>query len=281
VLERPPPRRAAAKAVPVLEPDVVRARAKRAGASSARSFERWWSAYRRRATDAARNRLVEAYQPLLCEIVRRFAARLPRSVDRGDLDTAASFGLMSAIEAFDPERGVRFESYAELRVKGALLDELRNQDWLSRPWRARFEQHKRVCERLRTEHNRDPNDEEVARGMEMPLGLYRRVFGVGMPGAPVGAMPIHERGDDQLPGLDIVPDTHSDAPGEKLSRDEILSLVAQKLTVQEYRIVYLKYWEELSMREIGELMRLSESRVCKIHMRLLERLKDRFHANIE
>jgi len=78
-----------------------------------------------------------------------------------------------------------------------------------------------------------------------------------------------------------VPDTHSYAPGEKLSRDEILRLVAQKLTVQEYRIVYLKYWEELSMREIGELMRLSESRVCKIHMRLLERLKDRFHASGE
>jgi len=116
----------------------------------------------------------------------------------------------------------------------------------------------------------------------MPLGLYRQVFGVGMPGAPIGAMPPQRSsGEDPLPGLDIVPDTHSDAPGEKLSRDEILRLVAQRLTVQEYRIVYLKYWEELSMREIGELMRLSESRVCKIHMRLLERLKDRFHASGE
>ena len=79
--------------------------------------------------------------------------------------------------------------------------------------------------------------------------------------------------------LEILEDTHGVAPGDKLTRDEILRLVTQKLTVQEYRIVYLKYWEELSMREIGELMRLSESRVCKVHARLLERLKDRFRVN--
>jgi len=216
---------------------------------------------------------------MVSDIVRRFAARLPRSVDRGDLETAANFGLMSAIEGFDPERGVRFEAYAELRVKGALLDELRSQDWLSRPWRARFAQHKRVCERLRAELDRDPIDEEVARAMAMPLDLYRQVFGVAMPGTPLGS--ARARGEGEVPGLEIVPDTHTDAPGEKLSRDEILRLVAQKLTVQEYRIVYLKYWEELSMREIGELMCLSESRVCKLHMRLLERLKDRFHASVE
>jgi RNA polymerase sigma factor for flagellar operon FliA len=281
VLDEPPPPRRSRKPVAVLEPSLARERVQ-SDVRDPIALERSWSSYRRRATDAARNRLVEAYQPMLADIVRRFATRLPRSVDRGDLDTAANFGLISAIEGFDPARGVRFESYAELRVKGALLDELRNQDWLSRPWRARFEQHKRVCEKLRTELDGEPNDEEVARGMEMPLGLYRQVFGVGMPGAPLGAMPAsRENGEDPLPGLDIVPDTHSDAPGEKLSRDEILRLVAQKLTVQEYRIVYLKYWEELSMREIGELMHLSESRVCKIHTRLLERLKDRFHASGE
>jgi RNA polymerase sigma factor for flagellar operon FliA len=263
-----------------LELELARALARTASLRRG-ALDRAWRSYRRRADDASRNRLVEAYQPLLADIVRRFAARLPRNVDRGDLDTAANFGLMSAIEGFDTARGVRFEVYCELRVKGALLDELRNQDWLSRPCRARFEQHKRVCERLRSEHNRDPQDEEVASGMEMPLELYRRLFGVGLPGVPIGAMSSPESGEEAPPGLEVVPDTHSDAPGDKLSRDELLRLVAQKLTVQEYRIVYLKYWEELSMREIGELMRLSESRVCKIHTRLLERLQDRFRVDAE
>jgi RNA polymerase sigma factor for flagellar operon FliA len=243
-----------------------------------KTVERLWTSYRKSTTDAARNRLVEAYQGLVREVVRRFAYRLPKSVERGDLDTAANFGLISAIEGFDPSRGVRFESYCELRVKGALLDELRNQDWLPRPWRTRIELHKRVTERLRAEQNREPADEDIAVEMGMPLEEYRQVFGVGLPGAPLGSMPSEESGEESVPGLEILEDLHGDAPGERLTRDEILKLVTQRLSVQEYRIVYLKYWEELSMREIGEIMRLSESRVCKVHARLLERLKDRFRA---
>ena len=254
-------------------------RAKNRRGKAAPSFDRLWASYRRRPSDAVRNRLVEAYQALVRDVVRRFAYRLPRSVERGDLDTAANFGLISAIEGFDPSRGVRFESYCELRVKGSLLDELRNQDWLPRPWRTRIELHKRITERLRSERNREPTDEEVAGEMDMPLVEYRQVFGVGLPGAPSGSMPSEETGEDSAPGLDVLEDTHGDAPGEKLTREEILRLVTQRLSVQEYRIVYLKYWEELSMREIGELMNLSESRVCKVHARLLDRLKDRFRAN--
>jgi RNA polymerase sigma factor for flagellar operon FliA len=243
------------------------------------AIDRLWKTYRRRSDDDARNLLVEAYQPLVREVVRRFAYRLPRSVERGDLDTAANFGLISAIEGFDPTRGVRFESYCELRVKGALLDELRNQDWLPRPWRTRIELQKRTSERLRAQQDREPTDEDVAREMGMPLDDYLQVFGVGLPGTPLGTMSNLETGEDAVPGLDILEDLHGDAPGEKLTREEIMRLVTQRLSVQEYRIVYLKYWEELSMREIGELMKLSESRVCKVHARLLERLKDRFRVH--
>ena len=268
---------------PAVRPDVHSERGPEAGRavpSKRRApLERLWASYRRGPTDASRNRLVEAYQALVREVVRRFAYRLPRSVERGDLDTAANFGLISAIEGFDPSRGVRFESYCELRVKGALLDELRNQDWLPRPWRTRFELHKRVSERLRAAQNREPADEDVAREMGMPLEDYRQVFGVGLPGAPLGSMPAEDSGGDSIPGLEILEGPRGDAPGEKLTREEILRLVTQRLTVQEYRIVYLKYWEELSMREIGELMRLSESRVCKVHARLLDRLKDRFRVH--
>jgi RNA polymerase sigma factor for flagellar operon FliA len=253
--------------------------AERARIAASRELDRLWRSYRRRGDDDLRNRLVEHYQPLLREIVRRFALRLPRSVDRGDLDTAANVGLMGALSGFDPARGVRFESYCELRVKGALLDELRMMDWLPRPWRARLELQKRTLERLRAEGNREPLDEDVAALMQMPLDEYRHIFGYGLLDAPIGVG--SDSDGEGGPGLEIVADTHNEGPGEKLSRDEILRLVAQKLTGQEYRLVYLKYWEELSMREIGELMRISESRVCKIHMRLLERLKDRFRVGAE
>jgi len=255
-------------------PQAPARRSKRAGSARERSQARLWRSYRRRPDPKLRNSLVESYQPFALEIVRRFAVRLPRSVDLGDLETAGSVGLMNAIESFDPSRGVRFEAYCELRVRGALLDELRQLDWLPRPWRNRLERHKRALERLRAERNCEPSEEDLACELEMTIEEYRRFFGSGLPGAPSNSLALAD-GED-LANLDVVADTQSDAPGEKLSREELLRLVAQRLTDQEYRIVYLKYWEELSMREIGQLEGLSESRVCKIHGRLLERLKDRF-----
>ncbi|HVS08686.1 MAG TPA: sigma-70 family RNA polymerase sigma factor [Planctomycetota bacterium] len=238
-----------------------------------------WRAYRRRPGSTQRNRLVESYRPFVLDVVRRFAQRLPRTVELSDLETAGSVGLMNAVESFDPERGVRFEAYCELRVKGALLDELRQQDWLPRPWRSRLERHKRAVERLRGEQSGEPNEEDLARELDMTLLAYRRFFGSAMPLAPAGSSQTASGDDDDGFSLDVVPDTQSEAPGERLTREDLLRLVAQRLTEQEYRIVYLRYWEELSMREIGQIESLSESRVCKIHSRLLERLKSRFGAD--
>lgn len=246
-----------------------------------------WEAFQGSSDDAQRedrrNALVVQYQGLIKQIVRRFASRLPRSVDRGDLLTAANVGLISAIHGFDPERGVRFESYCELRVKGALLDELRAQDWLPRPWRAKIEEQKRTYERLRREFGREPGDAEIASAMGLDIEVYQQTFGVGLPGTPAGSMPGGggDSGDDDGPSsaLDVVADRAEEAPGDRLTRDELVHLVGQKLTEQERRIVYLKYWEELPMREIGDLTGLSESRVCKIHTRLIERMQDRFRVH--
>jgi len=240
-----------------------------------------WCDYRTAPSDETRNALVEAYQPLVRRIVQRFSVRLPRLVDRGDLVTAANVGLMAAVVSFDPTREVRFESYSESRIRGALLDELRTQDWLPRPWRQRIELQKRTLERLRADLGREPLDEEVAGAMDLPLAEYLILFGTALPGTPGGGMPARESDDEPASTLDVVADPRGDVPGETLTRTELLRLVAQKLTEQEYRIVYLKYWEELPMREIGVLTGLSESRVCKIHAKLLERLKDRFRVDTD
>jgi RNA polymerase sigma factor for flagellar operon FliA len=237
-----------------------------------------WRAYWRKPCDERRNRLVEAHQQLVREVVGRFAQRLPRSVDRGDLEAAANFGLMAAVTSFDPTRRVRFEIYAELRVRGAVLDELRVQDWLPRPWRTRLDQRKQALERLRGELGREPLDPEVATAMGLSIAEFEHLFGTALPGTPTGSMPASDSGEELASRLDGVIDTRSGPPGEELTRTELLRLLAQGMSEQEYRIVYLKYWEDLSMREIGELTRLSESRVCKVHAKLLERLKDRFRA---
>lgn len=227
--------------------------------------------------DRARNALVEHYQPLVRSIAGALERRLPRSVERGDLETAANVGLMAAVEAFDPSRSVPFELYAEHRLRGALIDELRNLDWLPRPWRARLEARRRTIERLRAELGREPWDEEVAHGLSIPVSEYRQDYGAALVDGP--AAPTW--GDESSPAgaLDGVPDEARESPEERPARDDLLRLVAQKLSVQEYRVVYLKYWEELSLREIGIVLGLSESRVCKIHMALLERLRDRLSGD--
>jgi RNA polymerase sigma factor for flagellar operon FliA len=237
------------------------------------TLEELWRRYARRRDDEHRNLLVERYQALVTDMVRRYAQRLPRNVDRGDLETAANVGLMGAIEGFDPARGVKFEAYCEFRVRGALLDELRTQDWLPRTWRARIEQHKRALERLRAELEREPDDAEVARELGLSLSAYRHLYGAFLPGAPLGSMPAVDGEDADVPPLEVVPDASSPSAEERLTAGDVLRLVAQRLSVREYRLVYLRYWEELSMREIGEFMRLSESRVCKMHQQLIERLQ--------
>jgi len=249
-----------------------------AGEELAPEIEALWRSYRENPDDEARNSLVGAYQDFAAEVTRRFAARLPRSVDRGDLQTAGQVGLMNAIAGFDPERGVRFESYCELRVKGALLDELRTQDWLPRPWRQRVEHQKRTVEALRAREGREPTDEEVAQEMDLSVDLYQQLFGVGLPGTPSGSMATDGSDEDVMLALEIVPDPSAVDPDDGLTREELLTLVTQRLTEQEYRILYLRYWEGMAMREIGELTDLSESRVCKIHTRLIERLQERLRV---
>ncbi len=238
--------------------------------------EALWAAYWESKSCSDRNRLVEEYQHIVQQVVGRLGARLPRSVDRGDLQTAGNVGLMAAIACFDPERGVRFEAYADMRIRGALLDELRCEDWLPRTWRQRMELRKRTLERLRAELNRQPFGKEVAMAMGLNFDEYELLFGVGLPGAPQGSMPLEHGDEDMDDSLARVPDSRCDVPGERLTRAELWRLAASGMTKQEFRIVYLKYWEELPMREIGLLTKLSESRVCKIHGRLLDRLKDRF-----
>ncbi len=243
---------------------------------AASTIEKLWRAYARAPGDETRNRLVEHYQPLVSEIVSRCSARLPRLIERGDLGTAANLGLIDAIEGFDASRGVRFEVYCEWRVRGALLDELRNQDWLSRPVRTRLEQLRRVSEELRARLQREPSEAELA--VELGPDEARRGFALGLSAGfarPICSGHTQDANEDALAGLEVLADPDSDAPRERLGRDDLVRLVAQRLSVQEYQIVYLRYWEDLSLREIGELLHLSESRVCKIHMRLLERLKER------
>ncbi len=229
--------------------------------------------------DRARNGLVEHYQGLVRTLTSALERRLPPTVDRGDLETAANVGLMSAIEAFDPSRGVPFELYAEHRLRGALLDELRSQDWLPRPWRTRLEARRSAIEKLRAALGREPWGDEVATSLGISVETYHQDYGPALIEGPITPAFSEDGSVHGGPTLEGVPDLVREAPEENLTRLDLLRLVAQELTVQEYRVVYLKYWEEMPLREIGIVLGLSESRVCKIHLALLGRLRDKLSVD--
>jgi RNA polymerase sigma factor for flagellar operon FliA len=271
----------------------------KASVREAHHLERLWKRLQARGGSAARNALVEAYQPLAESAVRRLLVRLPRSVDPGDLLAAANVGLIAAIEGFDRARGVSFETYCEWRLRGALMDELRLQDWLPRAFRARLAQLRRASDALRSELGREPTDDELGERLGWSLdelaNLPQAPRSVHVPGAfssrssdrrgashsgRVGGSNLGQGGGrDDAPSLEeVVADGHSEQLGERLTREELMRLMSQQMTAQECRVVYLKYWEELPLREIGELEGLSESRVCKIHLRLIERLRQTFEA---
>lgn len=239
-----------------------------------------WRAFIRDGCAQARNGLVCAYQGLVGEIAGRFAARLPPTVERSDLENAGNLGLIGAIGSFEPERGIRFEAYAETRIRGSLLDELRVQDWLPRPFRRRFQRRKRVFERLRCDLGREPHDDEVAEAMGVDPEEYQSLFGIGLPGldAPVAATKAGPQSSkpDRPQALDAIQDGRQPSPDERLGTEELLAMISESLTEQEFRVLYLRYWQDKPMREIGEHLSLSESRVWKIHARMIERLGERF-----
>ncbi len=225
----------------------------------------------------ARNALIEFYRPFANKVVRRVRARLPRSVEVGDLEGAGDVGLIQAIQNFDPERGVPFEAFCEHRVRGAILDELRRHDWLPRPLRNRLNRRRDAIDELRTELGRGPNDGEIAERLGLELGVYLEKFGAGK---DVPVLAASKTGGEAESGLEFLEDPKAQLPLEDAHRRELLEVISATLDDEGRAILYKRFFEGRSLKEIGRDLELSQSRVSKILGRLLERLKDRFEGKV-
>lgn len=256
----------------------------RARVGASRRFKtpnlRVWNRFRKTRSVKDRNSLIESYRGFVREVARRLTAKLPRHIEFEDLEVAGIFGLIDAIQHFDPARGVRFETYCEMRVRGAILDELRSQDWLPRQFRSRMARREQAVDSLRAGLGREPTDEEVAERIGIPLPEYRAVYGNLMDSPPPTSSRLEElrgaEGSDA--GFEGIEDPRPESAIEEIELRESFFLIHQELTAQEKRIVELRYFQEMGLREIGQLIGLSESRVHKIHAALIERLKRRFSS---
>jgi RNA polymerase sigma factor FliA len=235
-----------------------------------------WKAYKETGDNELRNELVEAYHYLVKVIGNRIAARLPRSIDVQDLRSAGVFGLMRAIENFDIERGTPFESYCATRVRGAILDELRAQDWVPRLVRNRATLYAKAFTALSKRLGREPSSFETASHLGITVKeteKLRREANL----TSVFTLCQQDDGDDDprvLRKLDALMDRESEVPFDKLVARDLSKALMNVLQKSERTVIALYYHEGLTMKEIGRVMSISESRVCQIHTKTLKKLKE-------
>jgi len=234
-----------------------------------------WKNYRKRRDEPARNALMEQYLPIVKYAAERLHTKLPDEVDVDDLISAGIFGLMDAINAFDPLRGVKFETYCAPRVRGAILDELRSMDWVPRLVRSRTHKLNYALRALEAETGRQPTDQELAKRMRLPMRefhkLRRDAYATGL--VSLSRKWFETDGNKDVREIDVLEDKRSDNPFRAAQRKDIKELVTRGLSRAERLIVILYYFEEMTMKEIGETLDLSESRVSQMHSAILGRLR--------
>jgi RNA polymerase sigma factor for flagellar operon FliA len=237
--------------------------------------ERWWKRFQKKGDKEARNCLLENYLHIVKYTAERLASKLPNEVDVGDLISAGIFGLMDAVNAFDPARGVKFETYCVPRIRGAILDELRSMDWVPRLVRSRAHKLAEAVHSLEAQLGRKPNDKELAKEMKLSMAEFRRLQ---RDARAVGIVSLSRKwfetdSSKDVREIDVLEDKRSDNPSRAAQRKDVKELVTRGLSRAERLIVILYYFEEMTMKEIGETLDLSESRVSQMHSAILNRLR--------
>jgi RNA polymerase sigma factor for flagellar operon FliA len=218
--------------------------------------------------------LIVAHLPQVKYIAERIGARLPASVDRDDLVGAGVMGLIDAVEKYDEARGVQFKTYAETRIRGAILDSLRELDWSSRGLRSRAREIERATRRIEQENGRMAEEEELAEALGMGLAAFQQLLGE-LRGLTV--VDIENKDEDPSGAKAFqIPESPDRSPLVEFEREENrakLITAINKLGARERQVIALYYVEELTMKETGAVLGLTESRVSQIHTRALIHLR--------
>lgn len=239
--------------------------------------QRLWDEFRKTGDVELRNRLVEKYLYIVKYVSDRLQQKLPRSIPSEDIRSAASFGLIRAVENFDHKRGTRFETYCATRVKGAILDELRARDWVPRMIRNNTSRMNLAREELTREMGREPTPAELAERLDVSREkvetMIRESNFVSM-FAFSRCEEEAQRGDNEERHL-IYEDKDSEAPFERIFLKDLSDHLMKSLSHREKMVILLYYVEDLSMKEIGRILNISESRVSQIRTTTLTKLRVR------
>jgi RNA polymerase sigma factor for flagellar operon FliA len=234
-----------------------------------------WIEYKKNKTEPLRNILMENYLHLVRYNAERIHVKLPDEVELDDLMSAGIFGLMDAINAFDMERGVKFETYCAPRIRGAILDELRSMDWVPRLVRSRSHKMDGATKQLEVELGRAPTNEEIAKRLKVPMAEFDKM---AKDSSAVGLVSLSRKwfetdSNKDVREIDILEDKRGADPVREIQRKDLKELITKGLSRAERLIIILYYFEEMTMKEIGSTLDLSESRVSQMHSSILARLK--------
>jgi RNA polymerase sigma factor FliA len=245
-----------------------------------------WRRFKEEADPQARERLIINYAPLVKFVAGRVGSGLPSSVDAGDLISYGIFGLMDALDKFDLERGIKFETYAIPRIRGAIVDELRALDWVPRSVRSKARNVERAIADLESRLHRAPTEEEIAAEMDIGVDDLRSILQRVNLSSVVALDEMVGRGDDD-DGTSTLVDTieDSEAPDpvaifENSETKQILAGVVKELADRDQLIITMYYFEGLTLKEIGKALGVTESRVCQIHTKAMMDLRRRMKAAI-
>ena len=245
-----------------------------------------WTEFRRTKDKAIRDRLILTYAPLVKYVAGRLGSGLPAHVDEGDLVSYGLLGLIGAIERFDPERDIKFETYAISRIKGSIIDELRALDWVPRSVRARARDIERAIAELEARLGRAPSDEEISAKVGITVDELEDSL-TEISRSSIAALDelwtISSGSGDQVALIDTIEDTDAPAPESSLAQTELREALGEaisRLPEREKLVVTLYYYEELTLREIGEVLGVTESRVSQLHTKAVLRLKSALQSEL-
>ncbi len=233
---------------------------------TAQELERCWRAYRAHQDEQSREALVKAYLPLVKRTVARIKPLLPPSVEEGDLISHGLIGLLEAIDRYDQTRGVPFEAFAAQRIRGAIVDGLRAMGWLPRTAYQKAKQLQETIETLEQRLGHAPSEQELAEELGLTEEEYAEFI---MEAAPVSVLPLEEL-------LPLAERSREQTIWDEQRRRELVEVLAQaieRLPERERLVITLYFYEQLTLKEIAKVMRLTEGRVCQLKTQALLRLR--------
>ena len=238
----------------------------------------------RKLTSKQKDELITEYAPLIKYIAQKIAVRLPSNIELDDLISAGVIGLMDAIEKYDSTRDNKFKTYAEFRVRGAILDELRSQDWVPRSIRDKAKILDKTMINLEQELGRSPTDEEVAKALQITMDEFHELVHQVR---PVSLLSIDDQqtfdNSDKRSIMNLLEGSKSFNPLNQLNVKVVKDIVAkaiEELPERQRLVLSLYYYEDLNLKEIGQVLRVTESRVSQLHAQAVQRLRAKLQVSL-